>query len=194
MIKLWGFTIRTQYEEDAIQTSMIVLENSIKALQDKVNSINYQKSNNAMSYPVQQKIMTLPNLQSTMINNGIFGYIDYADNLYSVPKKDDVIAFLVQSGIPKEQYKNEVHDCDDFAREFWTLANNDSDTTAQYNYTIAYARSSNHAFNLLLDESNQIWIIEPQSGLAYTLEQVKTNPHMGNPNLLYWPISEVLFA
>ena len=128
MIKLWGFTIRTQYEEDAIQTSMIVLENSIKALQDKVNSINYQKSNNAMSYPVQQKIMTLPNLQSTMINNGIFGYIDYADNLYSVPKKDDVIAFLVQSGIPKEQYKNEVHDCDDFAREFWTLANNDSDT------------------------------------------------------------------
>jgi hypothetical protein len=65
-------------------------------------------------------------------------------------------------------YVAEYHDCDDFSRALRCAIfkwGHDMKTTLTVAYAEGYALDTYHAFNLLIDERDRVWIVEPQSDI-----------------------------
>lgn len=77
---------------------------------------------------------------------------------------------------PKETYKSQVFDCDDFALVFsGVLAYSvfKSGFTEQPAFAIAWSNS--HAYNLFIDNNNAIYIYEPQNNSIMIFDEAMMN-------------------
>jgi hypothetical protein len=167
------------------------LVNNISDLYIQISNLKNPKK---LPYPTEQSQITNTDIiNKNKETNFCSGYLKCLDRIYSVPKKEDVINFLLSSNIPKKKFKNEVFDCDNYAMEFWGLINNWDDETVPYSYPLGFAYSDNHAFNILIASDGQIYIIEPQNGNLFSLQQVRDNPSMGMNGIKYFPIIGCIF-
>lgn len=92
--------------------------------------------------------------------------IHIADSDYSVPTRAEFEAWLLEDQIDTRAYHPEWYDCDDFARALrckMFKIGQDYKTTLTVAYCEGYALGEYHAYNLLIDDTDAIYIIEPQN-------------------------------
>jgi len=92
--------------------------------------------------------------------------VDEYYHLYPYETWEKILA-LVQSETKEEvgTWRTDVSDCDDFAlimQAAMSLSFIDAD--AQYQGAFAWARSRGHAYNAFIDDTETIYIFEPQTG------------------------------
>ena len=88
--------------------------------------------------------------------------------------------FTNETKVQYKQWVKDDHDCDNFSfasMGYW------SEGLKSFAYGIAWSQA--HAFNILIDEKKQIWIVEPQTNNYMTLDEAKTKP-------MYWPMRLIL--
>ena len=93
------------------------------------------------------------------------------DAAYLTPTFDDIQTFLQQSTAQDYTYVAERHDCDDYAqilqgelRQYeYYLHNNRSWAFGQAFGPLKSDATQLHAFNMFIDPSNRLWLVEPQS-------------------------------
>ena len=105
-----------------------------------------------------------------------------SDNKFSTTSKDEAYVYVKQSEVDTRKWIEENHDCDNFSfalQGYWSKG--------LYSFPFGIAWSSNHAFNVFIDNDKNIWIVEPQNSNFYTIEEAKKIT-----GLSYWPIRMVI--
>lgn len=93
-----------------------------------------------------------------------------SDGSYSTTSKAEATAFTKSSMIDTDNYIAEKHDCDNYS---YALTGYWSDSL--YSFCFGIAWSNTHAFNIMIDYNENIWIVEPQTNKWLTLEEAKLN-------------------
>jgi hypothetical protein len=118
------------------------------------------------------KIQELHNKLLEELNCEIF----LSDMVYSLTSKEEAEKYSNETSIRYMQWQEEKFDCDEFS---FALMGYWNEGLEQFAFGIAWSKT--HAFNILIDNNKQIWIIEPQSNQFFKLEEIKSNK-------LYWPL------
>ena len=93
-------------------------------------------------------------------------HIRIADKDYSAPTKQEFEAWLKSDPVNEMVYRSEWLDCDDFARTLRCAifkVGHALKTTITLAYCEGSAPGGYHAFNLLIDDQDAMYIIEPQN-------------------------------
>jgi hypothetical protein len=105
--------------------------------------------------------------------------IRIADMNYSAPTRGEFDAWLQEDNVSTRTYHPEWFDCDDFARaircKMFKIGQNCKTTL-----TIAYCEGQTvggyHAFNMLLDDKDSIYIVEPQNDHVVPADESSYKP------------------
>jgi hypothetical protein len=92
--------------------------------------------------------------------------IRIADADYSAPTLREFEAWLRADPVSEMVYRKEFFDCDDSARAVRCAVfkvGRALKTTITLAYVEGYAPEGYHAYNLLIDGEDTVWIVEPQS-------------------------------
>ena len=101
----------------------------------------------------------------TLLTNKINVPLYISDRIYSLTSVEKAEIFNEETKVAYNKWLSEEFDCDEFAAAlygFWNLDNN------QFAFGIAW--SNTHAFNIMIDEDLQVWIIEPQNNKFIKIE------------------------
>ena len=88
-----------------------------------------------------------------------------SDSMFDVTSKLEAETYQVQSLIQDRKWISEKHDCDNFsysAMGYW------SSCFESFSFGIAWSKT--HAFNIMIDNEMQLWILEPQKNEWFKYE------------------------
>ena len=88
------------------------------------------------------------------------------DTNLSTPSLKDVEAWLRKDLTSEKKYQTEWYDCEDFAREIrckMFKIGQAYKTTIAIAYCEGYTLNGYHGYNMLIDDRDQVYIIEPQN-------------------------------
>jgi len=106
-------------------------------------------------------------------------HIRIADSDYSAPTLQEFSAWLLEDRIDVRTYHPEWFDCDDFARALRCKIfkiGQALKTTLTVLYCEGHAPDDYHAFNLLISDTDRIFIIEPQDDQVVLMEDSTYKP------------------
>jgi len=78
--------------------------------------------------------------------------------------------FSITTKVATKKWLNEQHDCDEFSFALMGYWNKGLE---QFAFGIAWSNA--HAFNIMVDNNKQIWIVEPQTNKFTKVEDMKNN-------------------
>ncbi|MEA3457767.1 MAG: hypothetical protein U9R21_03725 [Candidatus Thermoplasmatota archaeon] len=105
--------------------------------------------------------------------------IRIADSQYDAPLLSEFQAWLKRDNVSELKFHAEHHDCDDYARALRCKMFNigrSLDTSIAVAYCEGRAGTGYPAFNLLIDDMDAIYIIEPQSDKVVLAVKSKYKP------------------
>lgn len=88
-----------------------------------------------------------------------------SDSSFVLTTMKEAKQFTEFSKIQSQNYVAEDHDCDNYS-----FALNGYWSTSLESYAFGIAWTSQHAFNIMIDDKEQIWICEPQENKWFKLE------------------------
>lgn len=94
------------------------------------------------------------------------GNIYLSDMNYKTTSMTEAKRFTIDTRVSYRQWISESHDCDNFSfasMGYWSKG------LWSFSYGIAW--SMNHAFNIMVDNNNQVWIVEPQTNVYTKIEE-----------------------
>lgn len=106
-------------------------------------------------------------------------HIRIRDAMYGLPWKPAFNRWLQKDMISERQYHAEHHDCDDFAHAIQCKIfkiGHTMKTTITVAYCEGHTSEGYHAFNLLIDDNNNIFIIEPQIDMVIAADESTYRP------------------
>ena len=92
-----------------------------------------------------------------------------SDRRLDLLRKEDVMTFLWIDKTNGKEYKEEVWDCDDFARDLYCRAKNHFAEKRGLNAAFGLVWTSKHAFNFFVDTNREVFFIEPQTDAFVSL-------------------------
>lgn len=101
----------------------------------------------------------------TLLRNKTDVPIYLSDKIYSLTSVEEAKRFNEETKVEYNKWLSEEFDCDEFANAlygFWNLDKN------QFAFGIAW--SNTHAFNIMVDNDLQVWVIEPQDNRFIKIE------------------------
>jgi len=108
-----------------------------------------------------------------------------SDNSFSLTTMDEAKKFSEETKIAYKKWTSEDHDCDNFS---YALQGYWSQGLVSFAYGIAWSKNDSgswiHAFNIMIDNNKQVWIIEPQQNKYMTIEESKSNDMYKNIGLV----------
>ncbi len=93
-----------------------------------------------------------------------------SDPIFKTTSMEEAKRYSEESMVQARSYIKDFHDCDNFS---YALTGYWSDSLKSFCFGIAWSKS--HAFNIMIDNNKQIWIVEPQSNKWMKIESVKKN-------------------
>ena len=87
----------------------------------------------------------------------------FSDEGYMLTTKKSIKDFIWRTGIPREKYVKQRHDCENFAFELMGKF-------AKFSIPFGFVRSKTHAFNITIDDKKKVWLVEPQTNGFISLE------------------------
>ena len=144
-------------------------EKKVAYLNKRVESLTKSIGEAIMPITINEKIQTLitPNIRGI---NAVIADLKYGTFTYNDWQL--VISRIYDSVRSKEKYTCNVFDCDDFALLFsgiMTYSTFKSGFSTQVAFGIAW--SNIHAFNIFIDNKNDVYIYEPQNNKIMTFAE-----------------------
>jgi hypothetical protein len=144
-----------------LATEIVTLNIDLANMQKKIDQLNKALQNNDLTVKIIPDPKTLGKKNREVIagiiaNLGIMDY-DLSDDWFSVTSIDEAKKHQGQALINNREWTTENHDCDNFSFAslgYWS--------DGFLSFAFGYARSWNHAFNVMVDDKNQLWVCEPQ--------------------------------
>jgi len=99
-----------------------------------------------------------------------------SDSVYGITSTEEAKKFTEETMVSARQWVAEKHDCDNFSfalMGYWSQG--------LENFCFGIAWSNVHAFNIMIDDKKQVFIVEPQSNKYIPIEEAKRKS-------LYYPI------
>ena len=132
---------------------------------NRIRTLTIKLAQSITPIEIKQKI-------ETEINpwNIIKGYdLEVADEKYytfNIYDWKNIILILHNNLKEKYKYQPEIFDCDDIALLYFSVLSYSAyyKSGLEHQPAMAIAWSNLHAFNLIIDNKNNIWIVEPQNG------------------------------
>ena len=103
-----------------------------------------------------------------------------SDSIYGLTTSEEAKIYSETTKVAIKEYIKNSYDCDEFSfalMGYWNLD--------LYQFAFGIAWSKTHAFNIMVDNDKQIWVIEPQSNIFYKIEKVKDKSQ-------YYPMDMIL--
>lgn len=167
---LWKKFIKSQYEY-FFGTEYSTLLSQITELQEQVKSLKeLANQTSALIEPKKLGTITINELKSLLLPYVPVGSLYLSDRIYGLTSVEEAKRFSAETKIFARTWVEELHDCDEFSSAlngYW------NDGLSQFAFGIAW--SSPHAFNILVDEKKQVWIVEPQTNKFTKIEDMKNN-------------------
>ena len=151
-----SFGILDEYEDKINQ-----LENDIQVLENQ--------NNNSYDEAESFGTITFNDVRNELIKHTFNVHI--SDAVFNVTSMVEGKRFAEETRVDIKQYIAEDHDCDNFSfalMGYWSLG--------LISFPFGIAWSSTHAFNFMIDDAGQLWVIEPQTNQWFKIEDVKNNP------------------
>lgn len=108
-----------------------------------------------------------------------------SDNNFSLTTMAEAKKFSEETKVSYNKWTAEDHDCDNFS---YALQGYWSKGLYSFAYGIAWSKNDSggwvHAFNIMIDNKKQIWIIEPQTNQYITPDEAKLNDMYKNISLI----------
>ena len=107
-----------------------------------------------------------PNLRKLLIPHS--KVVNLSDLNYGLTTVEEAKRFTKSTKVSVKEWKEESYDCDEFSfalMGYWNLG--------LYQYAFGIAWTKLHAFNIMVDNKKQIWIVEPQTNMFYKIEDKK---------------------
>ena len=172
----WKTFIKSQYEYHYCN-EIANSELEIESLKKQINSLKKP----AVSKITQPKklgdttIFELADMFKPHCKN-----VNFSDRSYSLTNVTEAKRFSEQTKVAARKWINEQHDCDEFSSAlngYW------NDGLKQFAFGIAWSKP--HAFNIMVDDKKQIWIVEPMTNKFTKIEDMKNNSK-------YYPLTLIL--
>jgi len=110
--------------------------------------------------PNKQKVLTGAQVLQILRDRFPEGDIHISDaHSYFACSYDDIAYFLAQDETNRFEYKDQSYDCDDFAARLFGQFS----VPGWSDLCIGKMWTEKHALNLMIDEDQKVWFIEPQS-------------------------------
>lgn len=103
-----------------------------------------------------------------------------SDMTYGLTSKKEAIKYSIETALQYKKWIKEKHDCDEFSFALMGYWNKGLE---QFCFGVAWSKS--HAFNIMIDNNKQIWIVEPQNNAFMKIEDVMKNK-------MYYPFRLIL--
>jgi len=137
-------------------SQIIILQKQNNELAKTINELN-KETENAIWYPAYLGIIDYEQVSEILKKTGITKF-SLSDNYFQTTSMEEAKRYSELSKINRRKWKEEDHDCDNFSYAllgYWS--------EGLKSYAFGYARSKNHAFNIMIDNQKTIWICEPQT-------------------------------
>ena len=111
---------------------------------------------------VELRTLLKPHCKSYMIK--------LSDSIYGLTTQEEAKKFTEATKLSINEWKKNEYDCDEFSfalMGYWNL------DLHQFAFGVAWSKT--HAFNIMLDNDGQVWIIEPQTNKFMKIDDVKDN-------------------
>jgi hypothetical protein len=122
----------------------------LKQIQDLSNEDN-------LIFPVANGKILISETYILLNNLGI-GNISLSDEYFNLCSVEEARTFTESTAVQKRKWEEENHDCDNFSFAllgYWS--------TGLKSFAFGYARSTSHAYNIMIDNNKEVWICEPQT-------------------------------
>lgn len=106
------------------------------------------------------------------------GGATFTDRNYSLTSVQQAHRFCVQNR--NIAYSYEGHDCDNFAAQLWGMW-----SQGNCSFVFGYAQSINHAFNFMVDENLNIYIVEPMTNQFISFETIRSGDNATYKPLIF---------
>ena len=137
----------------------------VKTLNERIKDLKGMiDSGDTIDAPIPLDIIKIADLRSLL--SLYCGNIYLSDTIYGLTSMEEAKKFSIETKIAARQWIKEQHDCDEFSfalMGYWNVG------LKQFAFGIAWSNS--HAFNIMVDEKKQIWIIEPQTNKFIKIEE-----------------------
>ncbi|MHA1737870.1 MAG: hypothetical protein ACTSWD_04735 [Candidatus Heimdallarchaeota archaeon] len=157
-----------------------ILKNEIQILESQINILS---NISQVKPPKYSRKVNKEKILNAL--KDISPVVKISDERYSLCAMDDAKAYQKKSKIQFKKYSTEGYDCDEYSFEsmgWWNRGNN------QFAYGIAWSKT--HAFNVFVDMFEDVFIVEPQTGVFMRIEEAKKKQSPDGVN--YFPIKWVM--
>jgi len=168
------------FSEWVLSAELSTLRTNIADLQNKINDLNNKQ--NIKEAPI---LSTITNGDVCRLLLPLCGVIYLSDNQYDLTSISEASKFTESTKVANGKWTTDAHDCDNFSfasMGYW------SDGLYSFAYGIAW--SQGHAFNIMIDDQKQVWIVEPQTNDYMTIDEAKAKKTPDG--LLYFPLRLVI--
>jgi len=138
----------------------------MKLLKDKVLDLEYLLNLDKVDSPEKLGEIGITELRKLL--NTHCEELHISDRTYGLTNLIQAKKYTEETKVSFNTYQLGEYDCDEFSFNLmgkWNLGRN------QFAFGIAWSKT--HAFNIMIDDKKQIWIIEPQSNKFIRIENVK---------------------
>lgn len=146
-------------EEEKFREEILLLEERIETLKKMVNQEEFE----------EPKILgTISNIEINSLLKPYCDDVHCSDRVYGLTSVTEAKEYSETTKVSINKWKSEEFDCDEFSfalMGYWNLD--------LYQFAFGIAWSDWHAFNIMIDNNKQIWIIEPQSNKFMKIEDIK---------------------
>jgi hypothetical protein len=142
------------------------LQNNIDLLTEKVKEIQSQKNiiePNTFGTASYSEVLNILNAHSDA------SYI--SDDYFNLTSIEEASKFVAETNIQYKEWEQNKFDCDNFS---FALMGYWSKGLESFAFGIAWSKL--HAFNFMIDNNKQLWVIEPQLNKWLKIEDIKSNP------------------
>jgi len=154
----FGLTLIKKSELENLNNQISVLTNNIEDLKKEVN----------LKEPVSLGAI---NWQECFSIASKYGFkLNFSDEYFQLTTVEEAKLFCEETKVKYGTWVAEKHDCDNFSFAllgYWSRG--------LESFAFGYARSSTHAFNVMIDKDKVFWIVEPQTNVWLKYEEVYKN-------------------
>lgn len=163
----WKKFIEIQYKY-WFKEDLDSMNQEIEMLKEKLEFLEKMFKGEDISYEPEKlgeiKMLDLRSLLSPYCKD-----IYLSDKTYSLTNIKEAKRFSIATKTECRKWLREQHDCDEFS---FALMGYWNEGLKQFAFGIAW--SDKHAFNIMIDNEKQVWIIEPQENKFMKIEDTKS--------------------
>jgi len=175
--EMWRNFIKVQYEI-IFEEDVKKIQSEIKSLQEDIETLKRVMNIEKLKEPTKLGEIEIDELKKLLMPH--CNSFHWSDLIYGLTNVTQAKKFSEETKVFTKNWLKNKYDCDEFS---FALMGYWNDGLRQFAFGIAWSKT--HAFNIMVDDKKQVWIVEPQTNKFAKIENIKNNK-------MYYPLEIIL--